>query len=42
MTWPSPPRPIDGMARAIFSLAVVLLLAWLASPVFNFLMRVLQ
>jgi hypothetical protein len=30
------------MARAIFSLAVVLLLAWLASPVFNFLMRVLQ
>lgn len=42
MTWPEPPHPNDGLQVAILSATIVMIIIWLASPVFNYIMRVLQ
>lgn len=42
MTWPQPSSPMRGFCGSIVVIASVLVGAWLFSPIFNFLMRVLQ
>ena len=42
MTWPAPPRPLEDVAVFVFAFAMMTVLVWLCSPVFNYLMRVLQ